>query len=43
MPKVTIDGTEIEIAAGTTILQACQQAGVEIPHFCYHPRLSVVG
>jgi NADH-quinone oxidoreductase subunit G len=43
MPKVTIDGTEIEVAAGTTILQACQQAGVEIPHFCYHERLNIAG
>ncbi len=43
MPKVTIDGQEIEVAAGTTILQACQQAGVEIPHFCYHERLNIAG
>jgi NADH-quinone oxidoreductase subunit G len=43
MPKVTIDGDEIEVAAGTTILQACQQAGVEIPHFCYHERLNIAG
>jgi NADH-quinone oxidoreductase subunit G len=43
MPKVTIDGIEIEVAAGTTILQACQQAGVEIPHFCYHERLNIAG
>ncbi len=43
MPKVTIDGTEIEVANGTTILQACQQAGVEIPHFCYHERLAIAG
>jgi NADH-quinone oxidoreductase subunit G len=43
MPKVTIDGQEIEVAAGTTILQACQQAGVEIPHFCYHERLLIAG
>jgi NADH-quinone oxidoreductase subunit G len=43
MPKVTIDGRELEVAAGTTILQACQQAGVEIPHFCYHERLNIAG
>src|SRR5437899_11927624 len=43
MPKVTIDGQEIEVAPGTTILQACQQAGVEIPHFCYHERLMIAG
>jgi NADH-quinone oxidoreductase subunit G len=43
MPKVTIDGSEIEVAPGTTILQACQLAGVEIPHFCYHERLNIAG
>ncbi|HZT90099.1 MAG TPA: NADH-quinone oxidoreductase subunit NuoG [Stellaceae bacterium] len=43
MPKVTVDGKEIEVAPGTTILQACQQAGVEIPHFCYHERLMIAG
>src|SRR3954449_5402357 len=43
MPKVTIDGQEIEVTPGTTILQACQQAGVEIPHFCYHERLMIAG
>src|SRR5436190_3910470 len=43
MPKVTIDGQEIEVAPGTTILQACQQAGVEVPHFCYHERLMIAG
>src|SRR5437870_1821419 len=43
MPKVTIDGQELEVPNGTTILQACQQAGVEIPHFCYHERLQIAG
>ncbi|MGE5269561.1 MAG: NADH-quinone oxidoreductase subunit NuoG [Thiohalocapsa sp.] len=43
MPKVTIDGNEIEVPNGTTILQACQMAGVEIPHFCYHERLNIAG
>src|SRR5215831_14690796 len=43
MPKVTVDGQEIEVAPGTTILQACQQAGVEVPHFCYHERLAIAG
>lgn len=41
MPKVTINGTEIEVAPGTSILQAAEQLGIEIPHFCYHSRLSV--
>lgn len=43
MPKLTIDGQEIEVEAGMTVLQACEQAGVEIPRFCYHERLSVAG
>jgi NADH-quinone oxidoreductase subunit G len=43
MPKVTIDGQELEVAPGTTILQACQQAGIEIPHFCYYERLNIAG
>ncbi len=41
MPKLTIDGTEIEVEAGTSVLQACEQLGIEIPRFCYHDRLSV--
>ncbi len=41
--KVTIDGITVEVAAGTTILQAAEQAGVEIPRFCYHERLSIAG
>mgnify|MGYP003953671503 CR=1 FL=1 len=43
MPKMTIDGREIEVPAGITVLQACELAGVEIPRFCYHERLSVAG
>ncbi len=43
MPKLTIDGREIEVADGLTVLQACELAGVEIPRFCYHERLSVAG
>ncbi len=41
MPKLTIDGTELEVAQGTSILQACEELGIEIPHFCYHSKLSV--
>src|SRR5690554_5670038 len=41
MPKVTINGTEIEVEKGTTILRAAAQAGYEVPHFCYHPALSI--
>jgi NADH-quinone oxidoreductase subunit G len=43
MPKVTIDGQVIEVPAGITVLQACEIAGVEVPRFCYHERLSVAG
>jgi len=43
MPKITIDGTEYEVEAGMTILQACEQAGKEVPRFCYHDRLSIAG
>ena len=41
--KVTVDGVEVEVEAGTTIMQACEEAGAEIPRFCYHERLSVAG
>jgi NADH-quinone oxidoreductase subunit G len=43
MPKVTVDGTEIEVPAGATVLQACELSGKEIPRFCYHERLSIAG
>jgi NADH-quinone oxidoreductase subunit G len=43
MPTLTINGIEIEVEPGTTVLQACQQLGVEVPHFCYHERLSIAG
>ena len=43
MPKLTINGAEVEVAAGMTVLQACEQVGVEIPRFCYHERLSIAG
>ena len=43
MPKVKIDGIEIEVQDGVTVLQACEIAGKEIPRFCYHERLSIAG
>ena len=44
MPKLIIDGKEIEVRCGVSrCLQACEQAGAEIPRFCYHERLSVAG
>ena len=43
MPKININGKEIEFESGMTILQACELAGAEIPRFCYHERLSIAG
>ena len=43
MPKLKIDGIEIEVENGLTLLQACEQAGAEVPRFCYHERLSIAG
>lgn len=43
MPKLTINGNEIEVDNGLTVLQACEIAGIEIPRFCYHERLSIAG
>ena len=41
--KLIIDGTEVEADDSLTLLQACEQAGAEIPRFCYHERLSIAG
>jgi NADH-quinone oxidoreductase subunit G len=41
--KFTLDGREIEVPAGTTVIQAAAQVGIEIPHFCWHPDLPVDG
>ena len=43
MAKVNIDGEDLEVPDGITVLQACELAGKEIPRFCYHERLSVAG
>jgi NADH-quinone oxidoreductase subunit G len=43
MPKVTIDGKEIEVEAGTNLIEAARRLGVEVPHYCYHPGLSIAG
>ena len=40
MPVVTINGTQIEVDKGTTLLRAAAEAGFDVPHFCYHPALS---
>ena len=43
MPKLTVDGQEVEVPPGSTVLQACEAAGREIPVFCFHPRLNIAG
>ena len=43
MPKILINGKEIEFEKGMTVLQACELADVEIPRFCYHEKLSIAG
>ncbi|MGE5233404.1 MAG: molybdopterin-dependent oxidoreductase [Acidobacteriota bacterium] len=43
MPTVTIDGRTVDVPAGTNLIEAGLKVGVQIPHYCYHPRLSVVG
>ena len=41
MPNIEIDGQAIEVAPGTTIMEAAESLGIYIPFFCYHPKLSV--
>jgi NADH-quinone oxidoreductase subunit G len=41
--KINIDGQEIEVDGAMTLIQACEEAGVEVPRFCYHERLSIAG
>ena len=43
MPKLTVNDVEVEVEDGSTVLHACEAAGVEIPRFCYHDRLSIAG
>lgn len=43
MPKLVIDNQEIEVPGGMTVLQAAEMLGIEIPIFCYHPKLSIAG
>ncbi|MBD1174835.1 NADH-quinone oxidoreductase subunit G [Pelagibacterales bacterium SAG-MED01] len=43
MLKLKVNDTEVEIEEGLTVLQACEKAGVEIPRFCYHEKLSIAG
>jgi NADH-quinone oxidoreductase subunit G len=43
MPKLTIDGKPVEVPAGTNLVEAARHVGVEVPHYCYHPGLSIAG
>ncbi|HEY5208871.1 MAG TPA: NADH-quinone oxidoreductase subunit NuoG [Stellaceae bacterium] len=43
MTKLTIDGQEVEVPPNSTVLQAAQLIGIEIPHFCFHQRLAIAG
>jgi NADH-quinone oxidoreductase subunit G len=43
MPSLVIDGQNIEVETGTTVLQAALKHGIEIPYFCWHPKLSISG
>ncbi len=43
MPKLTIDGKEVEVAKGTRVIEAAKQVGVDVPFYCYHPGLSIAG
>lgn len=42
MPKITINGREVECRDGIPVLQAALEAGIDVPHYCYHPALSIV-
>jgi NADH-quinone oxidoreductase subunit G len=43
MPRFRLNGLDVDVPAGTTVLEAAKQAGIEIPHYCHHPHLSVAG
>ena len=43
MLKLKVNEIEVEVEEGLTVLQACEKAGVEIPRFCYHEKLSIAG
>ncbi|AFX98788.1 NADH dehydrogenase (quinone), G subunit [Candidatus Endolissoclinum faulkneri L2] len=43
MPRLMIDGIETVVPQGATVLQACESVGSEVPHFCFHSRLSIAG
>jgi NADH-quinone oxidoreductase subunit G len=41
MPKLTVDGREIEVAQGASVIEAANRLGIYVPHFCYHPKLTI--
>jgi NADH-quinone oxidoreductase subunit G len=43
MPRLTIDGKEVEVEAGTNLIEAARRLGIEVPHYCYHAGLSIAG
>ncbi|RME22707.1 MAG: ferredoxin [Deltaproteobacteria bacterium] len=43
VPTVKIDGIEVEVPAGTNMIEAARKVGIDIPHYCYHPHLSIAG
>ena len=43
LKKIIIDGNELEVDGAMTLIQACEVAGIEVPRFCYHERLSIAG
>ena len=43
MPSLTIDGQQVSVADGTTVIEAAEQLGIYIPRYCYHPALSIAG
>ena len=43
MPLIKIDDKEIQVESGTTVLQTAEANGIEIPQYCYHPALEIVG
>ena len=43
MPSLTIDGKQVSVADGTTVIEAAEELGIYIPRYCYHPALSIAG
>ena len=43
MPKIKVNGQEVEVEQGSTVIQAFKKAGIDICHYCRHPGLSVAG